>query len=79
MTDASVKALVKNCMDIRHLYFVDVQRVTDLSLKALSQCRNLIVLNLADCIRYLLLRIHGAEINNWSLLNAIYSYREFAL
>ena len=51
MTDASIKNLVKHCYDLRHLYFVDVQRVTDISLKALSQCRNLNVINLADCVR----------------------------
>lgn len=51
LTDASVKALTRNNHELRFLYFVDVPRVTDMSLKALGQCRNLLVLNVADCIR----------------------------
>ena len=52
ITDSSVRSLVKACPDLRHLHLVDCERLTDLSLKALSICKNLTVANVADCIRY---------------------------
>lgn len=51
ITDSSIKALAKNCPDLRHVYLVDCPRLTDLTLKALSSCKNLVVLNIADCVR----------------------------
>ncbi|XP_074644631.1 F-box and leucine-rich repeat protein 13-like isoform X2 [Tubulanus polymorphus] len=51
ISDSAIKAIGKNCHDLRQIYMVDCQRVTDLALKALSMCRNLTVINLADCIR----------------------------
>ena len=36
---------------LQHRYVVDCQRLTDLMLKSLSNLRNIIVLNLADCVR----------------------------
>lgn len=51
MSDASIKTLVKMTQDLRFLYFVDMQRVTDISLKAIAQCKNLKALNMADCVR----------------------------
>lgn len=78
MTDASIKNLVKNCHELRHLYFVDVHRVTDLSLKALSQSRNLMVLNFADCVRisdtgvrYVVEGSSGTRIRELNLTNCI--------
>ena len=40
-------------MDLRHVYLTDCQLITDTSLKCLAACRNLTVLNLADCVRYM--------------------------
>eukprot|EP00795_Rhopilema_esculentum_P002093 gene2093-17665_t len=51
ITDSAVRSLVKSCPDLHHLHLVDCERITDLSLKALSQCKNLVVVNYADCIR----------------------------
>ncbi|XP_064633493.1 F-box and leucine-rich repeat protein 13-like isoform X2 [Lineus longissimus] len=51
LSDAGLKPIGKFCHELRHLYMVDCQRITDLSLKALSLCRHLTVLNLADCVR----------------------------
>ena len=51
MTDASIKTLIRCSPELRYLYFVDIQRVTDMSLKSLGQCKNLHVLNVADCVR----------------------------
>jgi len=78
MTDASIKLLVKNCSELRYLYFVDIQRATDMSLKALSQCRSLGVLNLADCVRvsdtgvrYIVEGLPGSKIRELNLTNCI--------
>lgn len=51
ITDTCIKAIAKSCPDLRHVYLVDCPRLTDLSLKAISSCKNLIVLNIADCVR----------------------------
>lgn len=78
LTDASVKTLVRLSPDIRYLYFVDMQRITDMSLKILSQCRNLQVLNLADCVRlsdtgvrYLVEGFSAAKLRELNLTNCI--------
>ena len=53
LTDAAFKTIGRNCHDLRHLYMVDCQRITDHTLKSLTMCRNLTVINLADCVRYI--------------------------
>ena len=35
-----------------HVYLVDCPRITDLALKALAASKHLIVVNVADCVRY---------------------------
>ena len=52
ITDSSFKKLGPLCVDLRHVYLTDCQLITDTSLKCLAACRNLTVLNLADCVRY---------------------------
>ena len=52
ITDSAIKAIAKSCSELRHVYIADCPRLTDLSLKALSSCKYLIVLNIADCVRY---------------------------
>ena len=51
ITDSAVKALAKGCPELKHVFIADCPRLTDLSLKALSSCKHLIVLNIADCVR----------------------------
>uniref|UniRef100_H2Z1H4 F-box domain-containing protein n=1 Tax=Ciona savignyi TaxID=51511 RepID=H2Z1H4_CIOSA len=51
ITDNTFKTLGKMCPFIGHLYVVDCQRLTDMMLKALSPLRNIVVLNMADCVR----------------------------
>ena len=64
ITDASFKMIGKYCHELRHLYMVDCQKITDVTLKALTQCRNLTVVNLADCVR-------------WAFITELYSYIVF--
>ena len=45
------KHVGKHCSELRHLYLTDCQKITDMSLKSLAACKNLTVLNLADCVR----------------------------
>lgn len=52
ITDSAVKAIAKSCPELRHVFIADCPRLTDLALKALSGCKYLIVLNIADCVRY---------------------------
>ena len=54
ITDASFKLVGRQCPDLQHLYMTDCQRITDYTLKSLVTCRNLTVINLADCVRYCL-------------------------
>ena len=54
ITDSAVKAIAKSCPELRHVFIADSPRLTDLALKALSGCKYLIVLNIADCVRYAL-------------------------
>uniref|UniRef100_A0A0B6Z5N4 F-box domain-containing protein n=1 Tax=Arion vulgaris TaxID=1028688 RepID=A0A0B6Z5N4_9EUPU len=51
VSDASIKLLGKMCPDLRHVYLADCPRLTDATLKSLSSCRSLVVLNAADCVR----------------------------
>ncbi|XP_048257618.1 dynein regulatory complex subunit 6-like isoform X5 [Haliotis rufescens] len=51
ISDVSLKAIGKNCVGLEHLYMTDCQRITDVSMKALQNCRNLTVVNIADCVR----------------------------
>ena len=53
LTDSGFKAIARHCFDLQHIYITDCPRVTDSSLKSFSHLRNLSVLNVADCIRYL--------------------------
>ncbi len=78
ISDATFKALGRGCGDLRHLYMVDCQNITDQSLKSLSHCRNLNVLNLADCvrisdtgIRYIVDSSCGGKIRELNLTNCV--------
>ncbi|XP_012940737.1 dynein regulatory complex subunit 6 isoform X2 [Aplysia californica] len=51
VSDATMKLLGRQCLDLRHVYLADCQRLTDATLKAFSACKNLVVLNIADCVR----------------------------
>ncbi|CAL1538996.1 unnamed protein product [Lymnaea stagnalis] len=51
ISDASMKLIGKNCPDLHHVYLADCQRLTDTTLKSLSACKNMTVLNMADCVR----------------------------
>ncbi|XP_040199413.1 dynein regulatory complex subunit 6 [Rana temporaria] len=51
ITDASIKAISRSCPSLNHIYLADCQKITDISLKAISSLKNVTVLNLADCIR----------------------------
>lgn len=51
ITDAAFKLIAKNCLELEHVYVTDCIKITDGSLKSLSQLKNLIVLNMADCVR----------------------------
>lgn len=51
LTDASIKLLAKSCSDIRYVSLIDCERISDASCRYLSACKNLTVLNLADCVR----------------------------
>ncbi|XP_006822465.2 F-box and leucine-rich repeat protein 13-like [Saccoglossus kowalevskii] len=51
ISDLGIKHLAKYCHDLRHVYLSDCPRLTDTALKSLSNCRNVSVLNIADCVR----------------------------
>ena len=51
ISDASLKAIGKNCPELHHLYMTDCQKLTDSSLRNLAHCKHLTVVNIADCIR----------------------------
>jgi hypothetical protein len=52
LTDSAFKSLSKHCPDLQHIYITDCPRITDSTLKCFSNLKNLIVLNIADCIRF---------------------------
>ncbi|KAM5173064.1 F-box and leucine-rich repeat protein 13 [Mantella aurantiaca] len=51
ITDTSIKAISRSCPSLNHIYLADCQKITDISLKAISSLKNITVLNVADCIR----------------------------
>ncbi|XP_075064844.1 F-box and leucine-rich repeat protein 13 [Mixophyes fleayi] len=51
ITDASIKAISRSCPSLNHIYISDCQKITDISLKAISSLKNITVFNVADCIR----------------------------
>eukprot|EP00079_Xenopus_tropicalis_P023226 XP_012815465.1 PREDICTED: F-box/LRR-repeat protein 13 isoform X2 [Xenopus tropicalis] len=51
ITDSSIKAICKFCANLNHIYVADCQKITDVSLKAISVLKNITILNVADCIR----------------------------
>ncbi|KAK2141506.1 hypothetical protein LSH36_1090g00105 [Paralvinella palmiformis] len=51
ITDATFKLIGKNCPELHQLYMVDCQNITDASLKSLAACKNLTIINFADCVR----------------------------
>lgn len=51
ISDQSLKVIGKNCSQLEHIYVGDCQKLTDVSLKALSNCKNLVVCNVADVVR----------------------------
>ncbi|KAK3101016.1 hypothetical protein FSP39_000289 [Pinctada imbricata] len=51
ISDNSLKAIGKNCVELEHLYVADCQRLTDASMKAIAACPNLVVCNFADVVK----------------------------
>ncbi|XP_039262916.1 F-box and leucine-rich repeat protein 13-like [Styela clava] len=51
ISDNTFKTFGKLCPMLGHIYVVDCQRITDMMLKALASLRNIIVINVADCVR----------------------------
>nr|XP_033815510.1 dynein regulatory complex subunit 6 isoform X2 [Geotrypetes seraphini] len=51
ITDSSFKSFSKQCLHLSHIYVADCQKITDHGLKALASMKNILVLNVADCIR----------------------------
>jgi hypothetical protein len=51
LTDFSIKSITKSCIELRYISLTDCERISDSSLKCMSNLRNLCVLNLADCFR----------------------------
>ena len=52
LSDNSIRLLTKNCTEIRNISLTDCERISDASMKFFAGCKNLMVLNLADCIRF---------------------------
>lgn len=52
LTDSGFKTIARHCTDLQHIYITDCPRLTDSALKYFANLRNLIVLNVADCIRF---------------------------
>ena len=52
ITDQTVKLITKNCAELRQISITDCDRIGDQSLKCIAMCKQLVVLNLADCIKY---------------------------
>nr|CAB3245077.1 F-box/LRR-repeat protein 13-like [Phallusia mammillata] len=78
ISDNTFKALGKQCPYLCHLYVVDCQKLTDMMLKALSPLRNIVVLNIADCVRVsdsgvrqLVEGPSGAKIRELNLTNCV--------
>lgn len=78
ITDSSMVTFLRQNRELRHLYFVDIQRLTDISLKSLGQSRNLNVINVADCVRlsdtgvrYLVEGLSGSRIKEMNLTNCV--------
>ncbi|XP_031794556.1 dynein regulatory complex subunit 6 [Sarcophilus harrisii] len=51
ITDLTFKLMDKHYGDLSHIYMTDCERITDVSLKSIANLKNLVVLNLANCIR----------------------------
>ncbi|KAM4748907.1 F-box and leucine-rich repeat protein 13 [Rhinophrynus dorsalis] len=78
ITDASIKVISKSCPNLNHIYIADCQKITDISLKAISSLKNITVLNVADCIRIsdpgvrqVLEGPSGAKIRELNLTNCV--------
>ena len=62
ISDTAVKMMGKQSLELTHVYLSDCHRITDHSMKALASCKNLTVLNVADCIRWVIKRLRGYSI-----------------
>ena len=51
ITDLSLKTMGRACPELNYVSIVDCPKLTDHALKALGGCRNIRVLNVADCLR----------------------------
>ncbi|XP_067934698.1 F-box and leucine-rich repeat protein 13-like isoform X2 [Watersipora subatra] len=78
ISDTAMKLIGKLSSNLTHVYLSDCQRITDHSLKALSACRNLAVLNVTDCVRitdtgvrHLMEGPSGPKIRELNLTNCI--------
>eukprot|EP00794_Sanderia_malayensis_P006047 gene6047-6749_t len=78
ITDSAVRSLVKCCPELKRIHLVDCERLTDLSLKALSQSKNVTVANIADCIRlsdtgvrYVVEGASGTKLRELNLTNCL--------
>ncbi|XP_014767592.1 dynein regulatory complex subunit 6 isoform X3 [Octopus bimaculoides] len=50
ISDMSIKLLSRMCPNVSHIYLADCQRLTDICLRYLATCKQLTILNLAECI-----------------------------
>ncbi|XP_059843192.1 F-box and leucine-rich repeat protein 13 isoform X3 [Hypanus sabinus] len=50
ITDTSFKIFSTSCPNLNHIYVADCSRITDNSLKFISTLKNIIVLNISDCM-----------------------------
>ncbi|XP_053572511.1 dynein regulatory complex subunit 6 [Bombina bombina] len=78
ITDASIKVISKSCPNLNHIYIGDCQKITDISLKHISALKNIVVLNVADCVRIsdpgvrqVLEGPSGAKIRELNLTNCV--------
>ncbi|XP_036366680.1 dynein regulatory complex subunit 6-like isoform X3 [Octopus sinensis] len=52
ISDMSIKLLSRMCPNVSHIYLADCQRLTDICLRYLATCKQLTILNLAECINF---------------------------
>ncbi|XP_067861092.1 F-box and leucine-rich repeat protein 13-like [Heptranchias perlo] len=79
ISDACFKIFSKACPNLNHIFVTDCPRITDNSLKSISILRNVIVLNISDCISITDVGIRcfiegpsGSKLRELNLSNCIY-------
>eukprot|EP00118_Oscarella_pearsei_P012154 m.86967 g.86967 ORF g.86967 m.86967 type:complete len:805 (+) comp36521_c0_seq1:152-2566(+) len=78
ITDVALKTMGRACPELNYVSAVDCPKVTDHALKALGGCRNIRVLNVADCVRltdagvrHIIEGSSGAKLREINLTNCI--------